>query len=84
MEAHEVIDNIKTKEDFIKFLHYLKEDYLNNRAEWENSDLPRYLDAVMAFTEAIEQAYKNNDIKMDELSKWRIFADILYAGKIYE
>ncbi len=84
MEAHELIDNIKTKEDFIKFLHYLKEDYKNNRNEWENPDLSRYLDAITAFTEAIEQSYKNNDIKMEELSKWRIFADILYAGKIYE
>lgn len=84
MEAYEVINNIKTKEDFIKFLHYLREDYKNNPDEWENPDLSRYLEAIMSFTEAVEQAYKNNDIKMEELSKWRIFADILYAGKIYE
>ncbi len=64
METHEMIGNIKTKEDFVKFLHYLREDYKDNPDQWENPDLSRYLEAITAFTEAIEQAYKNNDIKM--------------------
>ncbi len=84
MEAHEVIDNIKTKEDFVKFLHYLREDYKDNPDQWENPDLSRYLEAVAAFADGSKQYYINNNIKTEGLSKWRIFADILYAGKIYE
>ncbi len=84
MEIYEKINNIKTKQDFIEFLGDLKEDYKNNRGDWENDSLSSYLTAIKSFTEDCDGYYKNHNIKAEELSKWRIFADILYAGKIYE
>lgn len=84
MGVREIIDNIETKEDFIEFLKSLRVDFKDHPEEWENNTLGRYLEAASRFTMDCDRYYKNNDMKMEELSKWRIFADILYAGKIYE
>ena len=42
MQIHEEVKNLKNKEDFIKFLGLLIDDYHNNTQEWEGKDVSGY------------------------------------------
>ncbi len=75
----DTIKKIDSKQDFINFLKELRTDLKENQGEWENLKLEDYLEAMEAFvTDSDEKKFD------DKLSKWRIFANILYGGKIYE
>jgi len=80
----EILDKIKTKKDFIIFVNLLKEDYTNNKEEWENPSIDMFLDAMAVWTEHIERYYKNSEEEIPKDIPWKIFADILLASKIYE
>ena len=76
---------VKTRQDFAKFLQLLKTDLEQNGDEWENKTLLDFLEAMSRYAEDIEHYYKNTgqDINAD-IANWHIFADILKGAKIYE
>jgi len=80
----ELLDNMKTKEDFIDFIDLLREDYNVNYEEWENPDMDRFLESMSAWTKNIERYYQNRKEEMPKNIPWKVFADILMASKIYE
>ena len=84
MELHERIDLIKTKDDLADFVEALKNDLISHPEEWENRTLERFLDAMSAWIKSVEGAYKNLGKEVPVRPSWKIFADILYASKIYE
>ena len=43
-----------------------------------------YLNAIEAWTQDMEGYYRNTNKSMPKNIPWKIFADILYAGTIYE
>ena len=40
------MESIKTKNDFVQFIEALSEDFVKNPDEWENHDLPSFLEAM--------------------------------------
>jgi len=81
----EIINKIKTKEDFIKFVELLNIDFKENSEEWENKNIPDYLEALSRWTnDNMNGYYKYIDFPLPENIDWRIFADILMAAKMYE
>lgn len=46
MDASVMIDQVKTREDFVHFIYTLKEDTHINTDEWENKDICSYLESV--------------------------------------
>ena len=78
------IKDIETKEDFINFVNLLKNDFIKNKNNWENITLFDYLNAIEAWTKDMEGYYKNTNQYIPKNIPWKIFADILYAGTIYE
>lgn len=40
---------VKTKEDFIKFLGFLIQDWEKNREYWYNKDIKSYLEAMQSW-----------------------------------
>ncbi|MBK5647047.1 MAG: hypothetical protein I4N51_08015 [Acinetobacter sp.] len=78
------INAIKTKQDFLTFLDNLKQDHLENIQQWENKDLQSFLAAMHNWMEDMEGFYANTQQPQPEHIPWKIFADILMAGKIYE
>ena len=81
----DVVDEMKTKEDFLKFLELLKKDYLENQDSWENPTMECYLDTMAVWTEGmLERYYVNIGEKLPDNIPWRVFAEILLASKIYE
>lgn len=77
MEIHELVNQVKSKEDLIYFLSQLRNDLNQNNRDWENQTLESYLEAMEAWL----TDYSNPPPSQPT---WKTFADILYASKIYE
>jgi len=91
MELHKILEEIKTKKDFLDFVEKLMADkidedlkekknpsppYSRGRNGWENDTIVGFLASLIAYGE---------DSKMiDEKPNWKNFALLLFAGKIYE
>ncbi|RAP75660.1 DUF7660 family protein [Paenibacillus montanisoli] len=84
MQPHELINDIKSKEDFLKFLTALRNDLSTNDEDWENPTLARYLEAMEAWITDSDAYYINTNQLVPKQPTWKTFADILYAAKIYE
>jgi len=84
MNFTNIVNSIKTKADFISFIHFLLEDLKNNSEDWENKTLPEYLETIASWTDDMEGYYINNDLPIPENVDWKVFADILLAAKMYE
>lgn len=84
MELHDIVENVKTKEELIQFIHHLRKDLLANEEEWENVSLADYLDAMAAWMEDMDGYYKNTGQPIPEQASWKTLADILFAATMYE
>ncbi len=78
------LQDISTKEDFIKSIKQLENDFLVNKNEWENTDIPNFLESLSAWINDMETCYKNNGRKIPVNINWQFFAEALYAAKCYE
>lgn len=78
------LDTIKTREELSEFIVQLSRDLQNNKEDWENPDLPSFLEAMSGWVDAMDGYYKNKGEAMPRDVPWNIFANILYAAKVYE
>ena len=78
----ELIEKIESKADFISFLNLLSKDFEKNPDEWANRTIPEFLEQMAGWVEDCSAA-PTNDIKWDNIP-FRVLAQILYMGKIYE
>lgn len=78
------VKTIQTKKDFINFLRDLKNDYVENLSSWENKDVKTFLEAMAAWVEDMDGFYINQGLPVPEKPDWKVFADILMGGKLYE
>jgi len=79
-----IVNSVKTKADFISFIHFLLQDLKSNSEDWENKTLPEYLEAIASWTDDMEGYYVNNNLPIPDNVDWKVFADILVAAKMYE
>lgn len=68
---------MKTREDAVKTLEILIEDFRNHPDDWENSTLERYLEAMAAWLNSAR-------LREVEAPSWELFCEALEAAKIYE
>ncbi len=78
------VKTIQTKKDFINFLRTLKNDYVENLSSWENKDIEAFLEAMASWVEDMDGFYINQGLPVPEKLNWKVFADILMGGKLYE
>ncbi len=84
MELYERVENIKSREDLIKFINYFRKDLQSNGAEWKNVTLEDYLEAMEAWVTDMDGYYVNNNEIPPKQPSWKIIADILIASSMYE
>lgn len=76
---------ITSKSDFEQFLKILIEDHKQNKAQWENPNLDRFLPAMLRWVESMENYYINTNKGVNtDNPTWDMFKDILLASRIYE
>lgn len=76
------IEDITSKEQFIKFIYDLAEDARSNSNEWDNTTIYEYLEAIAGWVE-------DNTVESLCPVEWEkkdlsLIAKMLYMGKIYE
>ena len=84
MQFSDSINEVKNKEDLVRFLDMLKEDKEKNNDEWENQDIESYLDGIASWIEDMEGYYKNLKKEEPQNIDWSFIATLFYVGKIYE
>lgn len=77
-------DEIPDREAFAAFLRRLHENCLQRGAEWENTTLDRFLEALASWVEDSPGWYRNHDVEMPERGDWTYFARALEAATLYE
>jgi hypothetical protein len=84
-QLRETIESLEKREDFVYFLKLLHNDVVLNKHQWENTDLPSFLEALTAYAHDIDGYYQNMNIPVDpEKPSWRLFADMLLGARVYE
>lgn len=84
MELHEQISLVNSKEELADFVAALRSDLSANPDTWENPTLERFLEAIESWIRTMDTYYKNTGQILPDAPGWKVFADILYAAKIYE
>jgi hypothetical protein len=86
MSLLELHDAVQTREDFIKFVGALAEDFEVNGSNpriWENRTVDTYLGGVCSWVYDMDQVFKNRGEATPEPS-WHLFATILFAAVRHE
>jgi len=76
--------NISSKEDFIKYVHLLSDDYKENHGNWENASVDKYLDALAAWAGDMEGYYEFWKKDAPKNVNWSVIWDLLIAARDYE
>jgi hypothetical protein len=89
MELFEIVKNVKTKNEFLRFLEILIKDFIEHQEDWENVNLKDFLEAMHSWisdTEEDDMAVFEDRKNKESPKKmnWNILANILCASKIYE
>lgn len=75
---YNAIENIKSKEDFLKFMN-------TNVITHENdTHLNEYLESVVSWIEDMDGFYNNMGLNKPENIDWSFIATLFYVGRIYE
>lgn len=84
MNIYKEIKNVKSKDEFLRFLEILSKDRKSNAQEWDNKSIEDYLLSIQSWIEDMEGYYDNNNLEVPQNIDWNFIATILYIGKIYE
>ena len=84
LNLSEELDKLVTKEDFSKFAFKILDDFRSNSNNWTNQDLSSFLEAIAAWSEDMDGFYANQGKSIPKDINWKVFAEILYAARIYE
>ena len=77
-------ENIATREDLVKFIEALANESSSASKNWENEDLPSFLEAMAAWVEDMDGYYQNKGESMPNQPSWKTIGEILKAATIYE
>jgi hypothetical protein len=84
MELYKEVKQVGSKEEFLRFLRMLINDFKNKPDEWENKSVESFLEGMQSWVEDMEGYYENNNLPIPNNIDWGFFANVFYAGKIYE
>lgn len=86
-ETKKLVHNLRkitNRKEFICFINYLNEDFLNNKDEWSNINISDFLESLSAWVSDMDGFYENANLEVPENLNWQFFADALHAVKYYE
>jgi hypothetical protein len=90
MSPVDLIGRVRDRDSFLAFVSVLADEreraeqleradpvryQLGGALDWQNGSISTYLNAAVACFQATDS---------DDVPSWRLFAEFLYAGKVYE
>jgi hypothetical protein len=76
--------NIASRDDLADFIGRMLTDYSTSGDQWENQDIPSFLEAFQAWLQASDGYYNNQKIDLSTVNPWRRIGDAFAAARIYE
>lgn len=74
--------NVENREQLVKIIQSLSRQ---DTAEWENSSISSFLEALAAWIDDAEGFYANSSFEVNsDNPSWQLFADALQAAAVYE
>lgn len=75
---------VKSREDFVRFVAYLNQDFQEKSSEWQNGTLEQFLGGLAGFANDMQGYDRNMGEQVDvENITWRIAAEMLLAASVY-
>lgn len=84
MGLHDEVERIETREDLAAFVELLRLDYEREPGEWENDDMPSFLEALAAWAADMPGYFENRGLDPADVPPWRLVGMMLLAAKSYE
>jgi hypothetical protein len=78
------VNAVQSARDLAMFVEGLARDLEENGPEWENTDLPRFLDAMAAWLRDSDGYFRNWGEPVPDAAAWRTVANVLLAARDYE
>lgn len=75
---------IRTREDLVEFIRGLSQELRQHPDQWENADLPAYLEAMAAWVADMEGFYSSKGESPPARPDWKTLGEILAAARVYE
>ena len=76
--------SIQSREDLVDFVRDLIADLQRNPADWENSKLETYLEALAAWVEDMDGYSQDRKETTPTEPSWRLLGEIPLAARVYE
>jgi hypothetical protein len=83
-QLNELVQQVHSRADFIKFLGALRDHLERKPEEWENRDLASFLNALAAWVEDMDGYYQNLGESVPDQPSWKTMGQILLAARVYE
>jgi len=83
-DPEDVLEQVDSKETFIAFVMCLAANLEKDPDDWQNTGLFEYLESIASWSDGIERYYERLGEPMPLNVNWRVFGEILMAGKVYE
>lgn len=76
--------SIASRDDLADFIDQMLKDYSTSGDQWENQDIPSFLEAFQAWLRDSDGYYNNQGIELSAVNPWRRVGDAIAAARIYE
>ncbi|MEV3860771.1 hypothetical protein AB0J38_41500 [Streptomyces sp. NPDC050095] len=77
-------ESVGSREDLAAFVRSLHRSRAEEASEWENADLPSFLEALAAWIDDADGWYGNTDRELPVGGDRQFFARALRAATVYE
>jgi hypothetical protein len=84
IDLDEQVNAIRSRADFVSFVHVLRQQLGDHPDWWENADLESFLDALSRWVEDMDGYYRNAAQPIPTQPSWKVLGDILMAAATYE
>jgi hypothetical protein len=84
MKLEEQVQSISSRAELVTFVRGLNQAHLQHPDWWENVDLSEFLEALAAWTEVMDKAYRNRGETLPDEPSWKMIGEMLFAATMYE
>jgi hypothetical protein len=78
------INDIQTRDDFVKAVRRLESDFRDASVTWNNRDLSSFLEALAGWTEDMDGYFEAQRRRTPIDADWQLFTRMLAAASVYE
>lgn len=81
---HEEVGRLSARQDLVRFVRSLSENYSESPENWTNRDIVSYLEAMAAWIEDMDGYFENSGQAIPSSASWKLVGEILLAASFYE